>query len=125
MSKISVKCSINLTAFVDESGKSIFAEPIEFFAKPFLAETQREIMQAHLGLSVEERKAKGHEYNVTLLSKLAARPPVGLPGFPEAAEDLEAAVFGYLIDPTETNEIVAGMLKEAHLEAAGGRYFFR
>jgi len=120
---------IDLTSLVDDNDNRICPEPIQFWARLFLEKEHRELMQSHFGLTDEERTERQHEYAVTLLSKIAAKAPVGIPGFPADFDpkkgDLQTAVFDALIDKTEVNETIAELLIGEHLASGGNRYFFR
>jgi hypothetical protein len=120
---------IDLTRLVDDNDNRLCPEPIQFWARPFLEKEHRELMQSHFGLTDEEREARQHEYAVTLLSKVASKAPVGIPGFPAdfdaKTDDLEKAVFDSLIEKTEVNEMIAQLLVSEHLASGGNRYFFR
>jgi len=120
---------IDLTSLVDENDVKLCPEPIKFWARLFLEKEHRELMQAHFGLTDEEREQKKHEYAVTLLSKIATKPPVGIPSFPSDFDpktgDLAQAVYDSLIEKTEVNETIAELLIGEHLASGGNRYFFR
>lgn len=116
---------IELYNLVDENNVRVCPEKIEFWARPFLEKEHRELMQAHFGLSEEEREANQHAYAVALLSKVASVAPKGLPGFPEKFDDLETAIADTLGPKTEVNEMIAQMLLSEHLASGGNRYFFR
>lgn len=117
--------TLDLRALRDGNGEPVYPAPVEFHAKPFLEKDHRDLMQIHFGLSEDERKEKQHDYNAAFLSKVAAKAPKGIPGFPEEHDDLEKAVYDTLSPKTEANEMLAELLVSAHLEASGNRYFFR
>lgn len=126
---LSLYFSITLENLVDENNVRVCPEPIEFWARPFLEKEHRELMQSHFGLSEEEREAKQHEYAVALLSKVASKPPKGLPGFPKDfnkdTDDLEKAIVDAIGAKTEVNEMISSLLLSEHLASGGNRYFFR
>jgi hypothetical protein len=120
---------IVLTQLVDDNDVQMCPETIQFWGRLFLEKEHRELMQAHFGLTDEEREEKKHEYSVTLLSKIAVKAPLGIPGFPKEfdpkTDDLEKAVHDALIEKTEVNETIAELLIGEHLASGGNRYFFR
>ena len=122
---LSLYCSLDLRGLRDEKGQPVCPDPIEFWARPFLEKEHRELMQAHFGLTEQEREEREHEFNVEFLASVATRAPKGLPGFPEAPDNLREAVKTALLEKTEVNEMVAALLRQEHLAAGGNRYFFR
>lgn len=122
---LSLYFALDLRALRDEKGQSVCPDLIEFWARPFLEKEHRELMQAHFTLSEDERKGREHEFNVEFISKVAAKAPKGIPGFPEKYDDLAEALKTALGEKTEVNEMIVTLLREEHLSAGGNRYFFR
>lgn len=120
---LSLYFTLDLRALRDEKGQQACPDLIEFWARPFLEKQHRELMQAHFGLSDKEREAAQHDYNARFLSMVAAKAPVGLPGYKDG--DVAEAVYEALKAKTEVNEMVADLLVQEHLAAGGNRYFFR
>lgn len=122
---LSLYFALDLRALRDEKGQPVCPDLIEFWARPFLEKEHRELMQAHFTLSEEERKEREHEFNVEFISKVAAKAPKGIPGFPKTYKELPQAIKESLGEKTEVNEMIVSLLREEHLSAGGNRYFFR
>lgn len=122
---LSLYCSLDLRGLRDEQGRPVCPDPVEFWARPFLEKEQRDLMQAHFGLTEKERADREHEFNVEFLATVASRAPKGLPGFPAEFDDLREAFKTALLEKTEVNEMIAALLRQEHLAAGGNRYFFR
>lgn len=84
----------------------LFFEPaatVEFFCRLLLNDEEIELRQKHFALDPAAKKAAEKAYNVAILSKVATRPPTGLPGFeydPDGGISLETAIADYFADPS-------------------------
>lgn len=121
---ITTKFTIDLTA-LRQDGKQIFEKPVEFECSPFMALEQQKIMQNHFALTDSEKQENEHSFSVGIIKAVIAAPPKNLPGFPENPDDLKDAIYSYLIEKTEINEILVPAISGRYLDSIGGRYFFR